>query len=95
VATRATRYPGERPRVAAVARWQALRRETVANLRHEAVRLTDPFARALLPLCDGTRNRDDLARALAGARDAGDPSLRERIDDALAGFARLALLEPA
>jgi SAM-dependent methyltransferase len=92
---RVTRTAGERPCVAAVARWQAPRRETVANLRHEAVRLTDPFARTLLPLCDGTRNRDDLARALAGARDAGDPSLRKRINDALAGFARLALLEPA
>ena len=92
VAPQATRTVAPRPVAAPVARWQATQRETVANLRHEAVRLSDPFARTLLPLCDGTRDRDDLARALAGARDAADAALVARIDDALAGFARLALL---
>jgi SAM-dependent methyltransferase len=80
------------PLAAPVARWQATRRETVTNLRHEAVKLTDPFLRALLPLCDGTRSSRDLARALAGARDAGDPVLAAQIEDALASFGRLGLL---
>ena len=87
-----TRTVGPQPLASPVARWQAPRRETVANLRHEAVRLADPFARTLLPLCDGTRGRGDLARAVAGARDAGDPALAAQIDDALASFGRLALL---
>lgn len=94
VAPAVTRTVGELPCAAPVARWQSGHRETVANLRHEAVRLADPFARALLALCDGTRRRGDLARALAGARDAGDPALAARIDDSLRSFATLGLLAP-
>lgn len=94
VPPRVTRHVDALPLAATVARWQAPRRETIANLRHEAVRLGDGFARQLLPLCDGTRSRHDLARALAGAREAGDPSLVAQIDGALASFARLALLSP-
>lgn len=87
-----TRIVDPKPLVEPIARWQAPRRETVTNLRHEAVRLTDPFMRTLLALCDGTRGRGDLARALAGARDAGDPALAAQIEDALASFARFGLL---
>jgi hypothetical protein len=56
------------------------------------VQLTDPFLRAILPLCDGTRSRGDLARALAGTRDASDPMLAAQIEDALASFGKLGLL---
>jgi len=71
VEPRAIRIAGDRPLAAPVARWQSAQRETVTNLRHEAVRLVDPFARTLLSLCDGTRSRSDLARAIAGERDKG------------------------
>ncbi len=45
------------------ARHQARSSDRVANLRHERVHL-DALARFLLPLLDGTRTRDDLARIL-------------------------------
>ena len=45
------------------ARHQARSSDRVANLRHERVHL-DTLARFLLPLLDGTRTRDDLARIL-------------------------------
>jgi len=84
---------GERPRGALVARWQAPRREAVTNLRHETIRLVDPFARTLLPLCDGTRDRAGLAAALGDAQPGGDPALRARIEETLATLAQCALLE--
>lgn len=79
-----------RPRAWGVARWQAARRTGVTNLRHETVRLEDAFARTLLTLCDGVRDRDSLARA-SGA--GTDPSSRTRVDETLAMLARYALLE--
>lgn len=75
-----------RPRAFRCARWQARQREAVTNLRHETIRLVDPFARALLPLCDGTRDRAALARE-GGLGDLA------RLDDLLAMFAQCALLE--
>ncbi len=89
--TPATLAPA-RPCAFDVARWQAVRREGVTNLRHETIRLVDPLARALLPLCDGTRDRAELTRALAGARDASDPALATQVDDTLAMFAQCGLL---
>jgi len=94
VEPRAIRIAGDRPLAAPVARWQSAQRETVTNLRHEAVRLVDPFARTLLSLCDGTRSRSDLARAIAGERDVGDVALDEQIGRTLASFAKLGLLAP-
>lgn len=86
------RTPGARPRAFAPARWQASRIGLVVNLRHDGVVFTDPIQRRLLPLVDGTRTRDELASALADfAPGAGDP--RRRIDDHLAYFARIGLLE--
>jgi SAM-dependent methyltransferase len=81
---------GPRPRAFLVARWQAKHREGVTNLRHETIRLVDPFARALLPLCDGARDRAALASAMAAV---GQPAAPMQLDDTLATFARLALLE--
>jgi SAM-dependent methyltransferase len=76
------------PRASRVARWQAGRRDAVTNLRHETVRLADPFTRTLLTLCDGERDRESLALAM------GPGALqRSRIEDALAMLARYALLE--
>jgi len=86
------RTPGARPRAFAPARWQAPRLGIVVNLRHDSVVFTDPAQRRLLPLVDGTRTRDELASALADfAPDAGDP--RRRVDEHLAHFARIGLLE--
>lgn len=53
----------EMPVASSYARHQARSSDRVANLRHERVHL-DALARFLLPLLDGTRTRDDLARIL-------------------------------
>jgi SAM-dependent methyltransferase len=82
-----------RPEAFALARWQASTRESLTNLRHEAIRLGDPFARTLLTLLDGTRDRDEIVRILGTAGEFGDASaVAMRIDDTLASFARFALL---
>ena len=57
------------------------------------MRLVDDCARALLPLCDGTRNVPELAAALRPAipaLEAGTP--REAVERRLAQFASAALL---
>jgi SAM-dependent methyltransferase len=83
---------GAMPRASAVARWQASRRDFVVNLRHDSVVFDDPVRRRLLPLVDGTRTRDALALELAAiAPDAADP--RRRVDEHLAHFARIGVLE--
>jgi len=79
-----------RPRASRVARWQVGHREAVTNLRHETIRLAAPFARTLLTLCDGERDRDSLALAMGIGADA---SVRAQLDDTLAMLARYALLE--
>lgn len=57
--------PSERPTVSPLARLQARHRHPVATLRHRAVTLSD-FDRLVAPLCDGTRDRSTIARALTG-----------------------------
>ena len=90
VATR----PSARPRAGAVARWQAGRAPLVTNLRHVSVRLADDFARALLPLCDGTRPAADLAAATRDAVPAAEASNPQAaVERRLAQFASAALLE--
>ena len=86
--------PTKRPSARAVARWQAQRRPFVANLRHVGVRLADDCARALLPLCDGSRSVADLvaaARTAIPASEAADP--QAAVEKRLAQFASAALLE--
>jgi hypothetical protein len=89
---RFARAPGERPVALPTARVMAgAGRTVVANRRHEPVRLSD-FARQLLPLLDGTRDRAALAELLAakalaseltvqkGGRPVTDPAeLRESL----------------
>jgi hypothetical protein len=58
---------GERPEASPVARWQAARGPELTNLRHDPVRLDDPLGRALIRLCDGTRDRAGLVDALVRA----------------------------
>jgi SAM-dependent methyltransferase len=69
---RFARAPGERPVALSHARAAAAEgRSVVANRRHEPVRLAD-FARQLLPLLDGTRDRASLADSLAAKASAGE-----------------------
>jgi len=82
----------ERPRAFAPARWQAPRHDFVVNLRHDGVAFTDPVMRAFLPLVDGTRDREALVAELASlAPSMRDP--RRALDEYLAHFARLGILE--
>lgn len=95
--------PGNRPVASPLARWQAehgLRKLT--TLRHDTVDIDANLGR-LLPLLDGTRDRDALGRILAGwsagpgGAAAANPhklaaAVRERVDQALRQLARSALL---
>ena len=84
--------PSERPSAFAPARWQVSRHDFVVNRRHDGVAFTDPVMRALLPLLDGTRDREALVAALASVAPAmRDP--RRALDDYLAHFARLGILD--
>jgi SAM-dependent methyltransferase len=56
-----------RPEASPVARWQAAHGPELTNLRHDPVRLDDPLGRALVGLCDGSRDRAALVEALVGA----------------------------
>ncbi|MEN9936406.1 MAG: hypothetical protein RLZZ387_2985 [Chloroflexota bacterium] len=97
---------GERPLASLVVRSQAERDDIVANLRHECVPL-DELQQALLPLLDGTRDREALADALAAMVADGRLSLGEApegeegdvrarlergLEELLAGLAQSALL---
>jgi methyltransferase-like protein/SAM-dependent methyltransferase len=74
---RFARAPGERPAALAHARAAAAEGQAVvANRRHEAVR-PDDFARQLLPLLDGTRDRAALVEALAAKARAGELSVQK------------------
>ncbi len=65
---RVVRHPGARPAVSALARTQAERGATaVSTLVHSTVVLDDPEVRRLLPLIDGTRDREGLGPDALGA----------------------------
>jgi SAM-dependent methyltransferase len=76
------------PRASRIARLQAQSRTRVTNLRHESVNLADPFAHRLLPLLDGTRDRDALFKSMGPTFDRG----REGVDAMLQFFAKVSLL---
>jgi SAM-dependent methyltransferase len=65
--SRAAVAPGERPEASAFARRQAARGPELTSLRHDAVRLDDPFGRHLVGLCDGARDRPALLDGLVAA----------------------------
>ncbi len=86
----------EHPVASPLVRWQAIERDYLTNLRHEAVRVADPLARQLLPLLDGSRSRRQLVEALGPALSARErKALADKVDGYLKAFARLALLMPA
>jgi SAM-dependent methyltransferase/methyltransferase-like protein len=78
----------ERPLASPVARAMARTQARVVNLRHEMVNLSDPFARRLVPLLDGTRNRRTLIEALGSDYDRGE----EGLDAMLRFFGKVSLL---
>jgi hypothetical protein len=63
------------------ARLAAVHSSIVCNVRHEQI-ILDETQRRLLPLLDGSRDRDALAQALES----------DEVDSALHGLARAALL---
>lgn len=71
---------GARPYASPVARWQAKKRMTVTNLRHERVRL-DAFTRYLLLCLDGKHDRGALTRRFM-AGPVADGMLSIKSDDA-------------
>ncbi len=78
-----------RPRANRIARLQAQSRARVTNLRHESVHLADAHAHKLLPLLDGTRDKDALMEALGPTFDRG----AEGLDAMLQFFAKVSLLD--
>jgi methyltransferase-like protein len=92
------RTAGEKPVALAHARVRAADgHATVANRRHEVVRLSD-LALRLLPLLDGTRDRDSLADALTTAALAGELTVQRggqpTTDPAAVRAALVATLNP-
>jgi len=69
--------PSARPVASPLARLQATQGEKVTNLRHEVVVL-DSFSRQILPLLDGTRDREALAAALAKLAKEGVLKVRDK-----------------
>ena len=87
---------GERPLASSLARLQCETQDDVTTLQHSRVRLEDPNARRLLALCDGTRDRAALARALqAPPATLASAEAASFVEHALPQFARLALLVSA
>jgi hypothetical protein len=80
---------GPRPEAGAIARRDAPRGAASANLRHEPIVLRDDD-RALLPLLDGTRTRDEIAASRWPA--LPEAERLAAIDAALASLGRQALL---
>jgi hypothetical protein len=101
-APRYAEHAPERPEAFALARLQAVESEDVTNLRHEHLRLEDPYSRLLVASLDGTRDRIELVAYLTAeierrglAPQVGE-ELRRRIseglENSLESLAQLALL---
>lgn len=58
-----TKMPGEFPMTTELARWQVGQGETVTDLRHRNVSVTDKFTRQLIPFLDGQTDRQNLMAA--------------------------------
>jgi SAM-dependent methyltransferase len=87
---RCTNRPSEMPRAHPVSAFQAQSGTIVVNAHHDVVDL-DPLSIEILKLADGSRSRGEIVDALAGRFEAeGDAA--DRIDQALAGLARHAVL---
>jgi hypothetical protein len=86
-------FPGERPKASALARLQAEGGESVLpTLRQHAIRIEDASVRALIPLIDGTRTREELALEFAGRDDAPADAAPARLEEILAKLAKAGLM---
>jgi SAM-dependent methyltransferase len=83
--------PGDRPAASAVARAELERGGLVTSMWHQAINVDDEISRRLLPLLDGTRDRDALLVAMGDLVGSG-ASGAATLDEHLLRLARLALL---
>lgn len=86
-----TSSPGERPRVGVLVRAMMARGDEAISLRHSKFGASHEATRALLAMCDGTRDRDTLVAMMSAHFDT--PFDRAKIDGAIADFARYRLFE--
>jgi SAM-dependent methyltransferase len=77
---------GERPRLTTLTRHEARRDEWITSGFHEAV-FVDAAARFLIELCDGSRDRDQLAEQLYATLQAHDVEIRDEAGTPLGGDA--------
>lgn len=84
------RQPSERPAASKLARLQLRNASRVTSLRHRPVDLDNELAKALLPLLDGTRDRETLAATLNLAENRTFTA--EQVDQALQRLCELSLL---
>ena len=89
VALPSVAIPGERPRASALARLQATGPEPLTTLYHGSVFMDDPLGRALVALCDGTRDRAALHRDFVAS--TGAQVAREVVERNLASLGRIPL----
>ena len=86
--------PGERPLASRLARFQAAQGSVVITLQHKHALIESEPALRLLRLLDGTRDREALLGEMAAAApEVSRDALRPQLDQHLAHFARLGLLE--
>lgn len=91
------RLPGERPIAFAPARVRSESSVELPTTGHRMIQIPEPEPRQLLALCDGTRTRDQLVRALNGTEGPGTESggtkswNREELDALLARLGSLGL----
>jgi len=81
---------GERPEAFGAARFINREHDVIPSLYHEALRYSDPLARKLLAVLDGTRTREEIG-AVVGGPFAGTAG-RASLDRALRVLANKALL---
>jgi methyltransferase-like protein/2-polyprenyl-3-methyl-5-hydroxy-6-metoxy-1,4-benzoquinol methylase len=66
------RAPSDAPVASPYARLQSRASSRVTNLFHKTVELENTYGRALLPLLDGTRDRDSIRKEMTGIIRAGN-----------------------
>ena len=87
-------HPGEHPSVNALARVQAAKGSMLlATVRHAMIEVDEPSARALVPLIDGTRTRQDLAKELAELNAMPLTDAWGHLEEMLAKFARVGMMD--
>ena len=85
--------PGKRPRLSLLARVQAANGETLlATLRHAMIEIEEPSLRALVPLIDGSRTREELALDVERLLEVSAAEAPAHVDKILTIFARVGLM---